>query len=810
MVSLYRHIKEVTGGHEVPLMLIFKGIKEGQWREQVEPIRLITDKKELTEAKKQVPYFTPSGTFEHRNIPGLKLHSGILALDIDHDVVNSKKLENDPYTFVSHISISGGGRCVYVKIDPLRHEDSFKWLEKYYREKYEVLIDKSCKNVDRARFISYDPELYHNPDSKTLNVDDLKELVQHPQQPAPSTHYGRTNYGKLILDRAANLVLKAPDGKKHKNLNTAGFLLGGYVATGFISQSEAQECLKQAIRQKANVSSLDDADKVIERSIREGQQKPILPDEVEMYVRTQRRDHEYKETVVTKLSATQGIPAATLQPAIEAIYAEKEVSIAKFWNVDYDERKGSHKLHLSRSRYLAFLEEYGFGTYKFGQKHLVVQVKNNIVRPVDRKEIKQFVMAYVTSLPYEFDGIFRMELDERLKSEHRIWFEEGLIEMLPDIGTDFQRDTKDKAYYYFNNGFVTVSRHSVLFSEYKALQGKIWMEQVIDRDFTLMDDDEQDWLSELDFYAFVFNVSGQDLNRLTALMTAIGYLLHGYKAPSNPKVVILVDEQISDVPSGGTGKGLVFQAIKRMQPTEVLDGKTFDFKDKFALQNVSESTRLVVFEDWDGKRLPFDKLFNMTTNELKINRLYLGQVSVPYERSPKFAITTNDMVSGEGDSHARRKMEIEIAPHYSAQYSPLDEFGHEFFNDWNKEQWNLFDNLMLCCVQTFLMRGLVSAAPININRRKLLQETSDTFVEFMDALVAENVEGQTYYKKDVWQAFLNASGNIEARFTFDRFKKWLTKYFKYTGVEVEQHRNQTAGPLFKEYYFTIIPNIKQT
>lgn len=800
MVSLYKHIKEVTGGHEVSLIAVLDGIKSGHWKELTENVRRIADTKERREAKAKLPYFTPSGTFTTRKIEGLKEHSGILAIDVDHDTTRRKDLEQDPYTYALFSSVSGDGLCILVKIDPLRHEDSFKWLEKYYRDKYEVLIDKACKNVDRPRFISYDPELYHQPESKILSCDQLDELIPAPKPVVAPSHYVKPNYGSTILDRAVNLVLKAVDGEKHKNLNTAGFLLGGYVATGFLSQSEAEEALKAAIRQKSNVDNLEDADKVISRSIREGMTEPILPDEVEMYVRTQKRDQNYKDTVIHTLSASHGISPAHLKAAVDRIYAEKDIRIEKFWHLSLkDEKKQQYKLELSKAKYLSFLEEAGFGTYKVGKNHLVVQVKNNIVRAVDRKEIKQYVIKYVASLPFEFDGIFRFELDERLKSEHRIWFEEGLIEMLPDIGSEFLRDTKDKAFFYYNNGFLTITRFTVNFSDYKLLAGKIWLEQVINRDFEMLNDEDSEWLETMDFFKFMFNITGQETGRLTSLMSAMGYLLHGYKAPSNPKVVILVDEQISDVPSGGTGKGLVFQAIKRMQPTEVLDGKTFDFKDKFALQNVTETTLLVVFEDWDGKRLPFDKLFNMTTNELKINRLYLGQVSVPYERSPKFAITTNDMVSGEGDSHARRKFEIEIAPHYSAQNTPVDEFGHEFFNDWDKDEWNKFDNLMVNCVQLFLTGGLKSTAPININRRKLLQTTSPEFVQFCDDLTRD----WEYFKKDTWNQFIDQYGVNPNHLSEQKFSRWLKLYAALEGLQHWDGQCQTLGVDFKKRTFKI-------
>ncbi len=370
--------------------------------------------------------------------------------------------------------------------------------------------------------------------------------------------------------------------------------------------------------------------------------------------------------------------------------------------------------------------------------------------------------------------------------------------MLPDIGTDFQRDTRSQAWFYFNNGFVEVSKGGLKLLPYSVLSKKIWLEQVIDREFEALNLDDQDWQSETEYYQFIYNIAGQKLVRLTSILSAFGYLLHGYKDPSNPKVVVLVDETISDKPSGGTGKGLVFQAIKRMQPTEVLDGKTFDFKDKFAMQNVSETTRLVVFEDWDGRRLPFDKLFNMTTNELKINRLYLGQVSIPFDKSPKFAITTNDMVGGEGESYARRKFEIEIAPHYSGTVTPFSEFGHNFFNDWNKEEWNRFDNLMLTSVQLFLNRGLEAAGSININRRKLLQATSiagkhTVFARLLDGKLKKE-DGSWVFnimdfpKAELWLEFLDSEGLKEHDFTQRRFNDWVKLYAYYEEIEVDTER----------------------
>lgn len=126
---------------------------------------------------------TPSGVFSYRNAQSLQQHSGFIAIDIDEkdqirqDLENVREeLEKDPYTYSIHASVSGkGGVVVYVKINPEKHIDSFLSLEKYYADNYKIIIDKSCKDVCRYRFVSYDPELYINKKSRTWKTYLKKE-----------------------------------------------------------------------------------------------------------------------------------------------------------------------------------------------------------------------------------------------------------------------------------------------------------------------------------------------------------------------------------------------------------------------------------------------------------------------------------------------------------------------------------------------------------------------------------------------------------------------------------------------------------
>ena len=162
-VSFYENVYK-TSGIPVELTGILKAIKNGKWKDKVESYR------ETGEGKETTPAVTVSGKFENaRKASQLTDHSGFIAMDFDN-IDDIEQLENelrtDKYTYSLFRSISGNGLCAIVKIDGKKHKDAFKSLEAYYLKHYSVGIDPSCKDVSRLRIISYDPNLYLNPESE--------------------------------------------------------------------------------------------------------------------------------------------------------------------------------------------------------------------------------------------------------------------------------------------------------------------------------------------------------------------------------------------------------------------------------------------------------------------------------------------------------------------------------------------------------------------------------------------------------------------------------------------------------------------
>jgi hypothetical protein len=172
---------------DLDLDTYFDHIKDGYWQDEVLAYR--TKKIQKT----QLRGVTPCGTFTKRAANAVKEPSGVIAIDIDQqDQIEGLNLNTvrirlmqDSYTHAVHESASGnGGMVVYIKIDPKRHKDAFLGLEKYFANEYGVVIDKSCKDVSRFRFVSYDPDLFRNARSKTFKTYLKKNEKPNPNRSA--------------------------------------------------------------------------------------------------------------------------------------------------------------------------------------------------------------------------------------------------------------------------------------------------------------------------------------------------------------------------------------------------------------------------------------------------------------------------------------------------------------------------------------------------------------------------------------------------------------------------------------------------
>jgi hypothetical protein len=254
--------------------------------------------------------------------------------------------------------------------------------------------------------------------------------------------------------------------------------------------------------------------------------------------------------------------------------------------------------------------------------------------------------------------------------------------------------------------------------------------------------------------------------------------MHSYKTNADNKAIVFNDETISDNPNGGSGKSLFWNALSHLKKVSSIDGKSFDFNKSFPYQSVPTDTQLLVFDDVK-KNFNFEALFSLITEGITIE--YKGQdaIKLPVKKSPKILITTNYTIQGVGGSFERRKFEIEMSSYFSSNHTPIDEFGHMLFDDWNTEEWQRFDNFMLYCLQYYLKNGLQKPDFKNLELRKFINETSPEFYEFVnDGNVRPNVR---YQKAQMYEAICEEYKDLKKWLSQKKLNVWFRKYSDYKG-----------------------------
>jgi hypothetical protein len=299
-------------------------------------------------------------------------------------------------------------------------------------------------------------------------------------------------------------------------------------------------------------------------------------------------------------------------------------------------------------------------------------------------------------------------------------------------------------------------------------------------------------------------VCKNDENRIDSLETTAGYLLHGYKKRSFSPAVIFNDELISDNPEGGTGKGLMINAISQIKKVVIINGKQFDSTKTFAYQLVSADTQILCFDDVK-KGFNFEFLFSDITEGVTLEKKNRDAIKIPFEKSPKIAITTNYAINGKGNSFERRKWELEFFNYYKSSFTPEDEFGKMMFSDWNEDEWCQFDMYMIKCLQKYLKNGLMKSKFVNLDIRKLSAETCHEFIEYCGlingnkptSLFSRFDNREIVYKKDIYEEFVRYYPDFAPRskrsISRMEFNKWLTSFAIYKeGIEPEEGRDPSG------------------
>ena len=711
-VTIFKNIKETITPYHVELDLILNRIKDGSdSKVLVQKIRKEKRKAERNELKKQLPAICFSGTFNKRADNSLIVHSGIICLDFDGYpnfkllMEDKESLSSNKYVYSVFVSPSGNGLKVLVKIpqDAENHTKYFNSLENYFNSEY---FDKTSKNISRVCYESFDPIIHINPKSSLWDKIEEEEYVEVSKHKDPLT-IPITDENKIVDILLKWWTKKFPMTNGQRNQNTyvlasalndyginkslASYVLGQFSTKDF-THNEIERTITSAYAHTQNFGTkyYEDEERVnqVKGKLRRGVSKKEIRNQLE----ETKLDKQIIDSVLNK--------------------AEESNNNQTFW-IKND--KGTIKIvHVLFKEYL---EDNGF--YKFcpeGSKNYVfVRVQNNLIDHTTEKDIKDFILSGLLTI--DDLSIYNYFADNTR------FFKDEFLTLLSSVNIYFIADSKNTSYLYYRNCAVKITKDSLTLIDYIDLGGFVWNDHVIDRDFHECN------VGEFDYKVFIQNICAKNESRVKSMESTIGFLMHGWKNLSYCPAVILNDEVISDNPEGGTGKGLFMNALAHMKKCVTIDGKSFNFDKSFAYQLVSADTQILCFDDVK-KYFDFERLFSLITEGLTLEKKNKDSIKIPFNKSPKIAITTNYAIKGAGNSFARRKWELELHQYYNKAHTPYDEFNKLMFGDWDDDMWCEFDNYMIQCLQLYLDQGLIQSVFVNLKVRQLSAETSHDFIEW--------------------------------------------------------------------------------
>ena len=769
-VTIFKDIKDTSQPFYRDVQKIIERIRDGASKDIVKEIRDESDKQKRNDIKQQLPAICFSGKFSKRNDSSLLEHSGLICLDFDGYesdkllLEEKESLTKDRYTYSVFISPSGMGLKVLVKIpaEVDNHKKFFTSLEKHFNSPY---FDKTCKNVSRVCYESYDPLIYINEQSSVFNTiieQEYQEVIRHKdKQTIPITDekkiveilmkWWERKYGFKSGERNNNIFILASAFNDFGVTQTvASYVMNTFVSDDF-TEAELKRTINSAYAQTQNFGTkyYEDEELVatVKQKIRRGLSKK-----------------EIKNTIEEKNTDVDDVVIDNVLRRLE-----EEQDEERFWTKS---EKGVVKIvHIS---FKNFLEDHGF--YKFSPEgsnnYVFVKVTNNLIEHASEKQIKDFVLNFL--LDVDDTSIYNYF------AECTRYFREEFLTLLSSLKLFFIEDTKDTAYLYYSNCAVKITKDDIVPIDYLDLNGYVWKDHVINRVFDICE------VTNCDYQVFINNIAGESDARTRSMESTIGFLLHGWKNLSYCPATILNDEVISDNPEGGTGKGLFMTGLGHMKKLVVIDGKSFNFEKSFAYQLVSADTQILCFDDVH-KNFNFEKLFSVVTEGLTLEKKNKDAIKIPFAKSPKVAITTNYAIRGKGNSFARRKWDLELNQFYNKEFTPLVEFGKLMFGEWNDNDWCQFDNYMIQCLQLYLEHGLLKSEFINLKTRTLVADTSHAFIEWCGILDTKPhpklLKNKRIYKNDLYVDFTDEYPDYAQRgasaVSRNKFGKWLMSYAEY-------------------------------
>lgn len=524
----------------------------------------------------------------------------------------------------------------------------------------------------------------------------------------------------------------------------------------------------------------------------------------------------------------------------------------KFWDVKVQDE--GLKYRVNSLQMYNFLQRNGWHRFRLENEkegYTYVHINNNVVKQVKPIDIRSYIHNFLEAEKKE------IELRNTFYDTTRL--NENSISNLQEIEIDFNDFDKHSQYMFFMNKTWRIDKAGV--TEYlpSAVSKYVWENEVIKHRVEVMEapfvitenlqadgttlydieikrkdclflnylinasrihwrkEFEEVWLpdEEQERLKYIqenkFNIAGPKLSpaeiqeqkmHLINKIYAYGYLLHRYKDSSRPWCVFAMDNKPSEEGEshGGTGKSIAFKSLCYFMNSVQLDGRNRKLTDNpFVYEIVTEHTDYILIDDAD-QYLNFNFFFAPLTGSLTVNPKFGKQFIIPFEKVPKFAITSNYTLRQLDPSTERRILYTVFSDYYhfntNNEYkesrSPKDDFGKNLFQEFTPAEWNLFFNTAAYCCSTYLNFDKIEPPLANVTMRNLMTEMGASFQEWADVYFSEGSgkRDELVSKNDAFEDFKKSSNS--KLWSSQKFNKSLKAWCRFNHFELDPVELQNA------------------
>lgn len=498
----------------------------------------------------------------------------------------------------------------------------------------------------------------------------------------------------------------------------------------------------------------------------------------------------FKQNGTLKLSDNLQLQQSGVQPLEDS--STKSIENIPEANQDFFFYDDKYKITASRTA--DYLTRCGFKRISEDNNDSVTIIynQNKIMKPFNHKsETIAFLKKHINHPK------MRGEIENALiKGENSIMKSWKLLEPEP---YNLQKDDSKTVFLPFKNGVCKITKDGAEMIDYSGDDIGYFAEaKCQEHHFNAFDIKNRTTGKYEKFFKYSIigrdsgNYTQEEKKKLKAFYSMNGYLISNYKDPSDSSAIILSDDDADNMArNGGRGKTLITKMLKCVRPSNARSGLEFDGGYRHVFGDLKKYEDIYIIDD-APKDFKYDDLYTNITGDIKPETKGTHSLTIPFEWTPKFLITTNYIVPFDKDAAStnRRFSEYKITNFWSENNRPIDYFGERLFDDWDEEEWRLFYEFVVVCVMEFLQNGLlrVEYSKEADNFRHVFQ--NDAVLEEFELVFPKMEAKNNFSVSDFLNECKNTSTIGEKLFTTRNTKDYINTYIEYKRLNVKYVKSE--------------------